>query len=891
MKRLKELLFLIGMIIIAFSGILWKKDFYPFGDKLLRYYDMEQQVAAMYYHLWDALHGAKSLFFDWYGAMGGNMSMTVSSYSFLSPFSLLFYFIPRERILESLPFLICIKMLVAGISMHTYLTARYRLDAIWNICLSFVYTFCGFFIVHFCFCPWLDVYAVFPLVMLGFYRLMKDRKPLLYICFLTMTLCMSYYLGAMILIYIFFLGGLYLLLMEREKEKRAEKALMLGIATLASIGCAAFCLLPAMYQTSIAARSGLKEAQSLWQSIVDIYTNTTLGDMRRWWSISNMSLCVIVISMGFIKNIKNGKENVYMILRVLIILILLPVESINLIWHFGSYVEYPIRCGFILAFALVTSAAYCLEREESIRVQIGKWRYAILTTLFIAACLVAYWLVDRSGFYRSDIFQIHKVWLGILAGMCILHILIRRLRFSWKKYFVFTIQILEIALTSYLLMGEENLVVQTKESQVAFVNTVNQIREELPIQGDVTNRIKNDDATLNVNYPFVMGRSALSQWTNGVSMNTQKYAEKWGYTIQFTRVTDYGGTVFSDALLRITQTISTISHENSSYRKIDSMGEYGLYNNNYQLPFGIQIAMLDGKETFEDMDYVELQNAMYRILLEELPADETLLHTLVKNGSAQGDGVEITTEKEQCRICFQASESGVIYLKAGKDSKGFQISLNGKAVPVPEMNDRDNLLYPAEFNNNVVCLGEIEAGKQEIILTGIEKSEVDICNDELSVSYLNRKYMERLCKKFENQRTDVDVKKRGMVITTESVRETGRGLLIPIPFDKGFHASVNNQEKELISVAGLFMEVPLDTGVNKIMLTYRPPYMLTGIWISIGSVIFLLGMILMNGRKKELPARLYQAVYLFYIGLFAFCVVVVYIVPVFVLPYAIYINR
>ena len=75
--------------LILFCIILAVKGIYPFGSNTIDYYDMGQQFVPFYYHLYDAMHGTKALFFDWYTALGINMA-SVSNCSNLSPFNLFF---------------------------------------------------------------------------------------------------------------------------------------------------------------------------------------------------------------------------------------------------------------------------------------------------------------------------------------------------------------------------------------------------------------------------------------------------------------------------------------------------------------------------------------------------------------------------------------------------------------------------------------------------------------------------------------------------------------------------------------------------------------------------------------------------------------------------------
>ena len=81
---------LITMVVMLV--ILICKGIWPFGTNRIDYFDNMQQVAPLYAHLWDWMHGKASLWFDWYTGLGTNVSMSISAFSMLSPFAFKYSF-------------------------------------------------------------------------------------------------------------------------------------------------------------------------------------------------------------------------------------------------------------------------------------------------------------------------------------------------------------------------------------------------------------------------------------------------------------------------------------------------------------------------------------------------------------------------------------------------------------------------------------------------------------------------------------------------------------------------------------------------------------------------------------------------------------------------------
>ena len=200
-----------AITLVIYSIILAVKGIYPFGGNTIDYYDMAQQIAAFYYHVYDALHGTKGFFYDWYTALGVNMAMSTSGCSNISPFNLFFLLIRRSSLLKSLSVFNGIKLMCMSFTMYFYLRRTHeKTPEFFRVAASAGYSFCGFVLVLYITNQWVDIAVMFPLIMYFYDRLMKTGKMAGYVITLAITLIASYYLGFMILIFIFLYTGLML---------------------------------------------------------------------------------------------------------------------------------------------------------------------------------------------------------------------------------------------------------------------------------------------------------------------------------------------------------------------------------------------------------------------------------------------------------------------------------------------------------------------------------------------------------------------------------------------------------------------------------------------------------------------------------------------------------
>lgn len=82
--------------------------------------------------------------------------------------------------------------------------------------------------------------------------------------------------------------------------------------------------------------------------------------------------------------------------------------------------------------------------------------------------------------------------------------------------------------------------------------------------------------------------------------------------------------------------------------------------------------------------------------------------------------------------------------------------------------------------------------------------------------------------------------------------EPGTYAVLPVPFERGWRASVNGQTRDILQANYAFSAIQLDQGRNEVELTYRPPF------FRITTAMTLLGLVLFSSylvyvRRKEHP--------------------------------------
>ena len=148
-----------------------------------------------------------------------------------------------------------------------------------------------------------------------------------------------------------------------------------------------------------------------------------------------------------------------------------------------------------------------------------------------------------------------------------------------------------------------------------------------------------------------MKRGSLSSFTAALQKNTQKETVRWGHSKYFLWALDSGGTVFSDALIHVTEAVN-INKLDSSLYTLEKEGtednEYDLYKANYQLPFAMvtssRLASIDFSKDFTKLSEVSQQNSTESGYNWNTTArDWIYLHNLMYS-ALSGDSDKLVTE-------------------------------------------------------------------------------------------------------------------------------------------------------------------------------------------------------------------------------------------------------
>ena len=596
---------IITLFIMLF--ILASKRIWPFGINRIDFFDNMQQVAPLYCHLWDWMHGKASLWFDWYTGLGTNVSMSISAFSMLSPFNIILYFVPRNLILEFISVLTVIKTVVMSVTMYALIERRYKkLSYSMKVMFSIMYAFCGYVLIFgSCFTPWMDVVALFPLLMISLDHLMKTGKNLFYILMVGLIFIINYYLGAMSLVYIFFAAGIRMATRE-DKSEWGRKAWNIGIGTVAGVGLSAFVLFPVFCQLSTSQRSTGSKAGLLSQYFGWISAKTFVGSnlamLQRFIMLFGMAFAIVVIIAGMRVARKTKEDLGYTIGMLALVLTPVIAEGTNLMWHFGSYNGYTLRMGYVIAFTLICLACEAGEKVFETGSISSKCGYTQLIGVCVAcsAVIIGYRLIPEG---TTEAVAKWFFLIVFLLFVCVYLALFVLNKWKVNPATIIGLVVIELFIGAFALIGPPKFYEFEAYQYGDYVQLTNDAMESLEIEESATDRITNPDISLNANYPLIMRRGAQSSFTAALLADTQNSSVEFGYSRYFLWLLDSGGTVFSNALLHVTEAVNQNPLDKSLYTLKATGGtlaEYNLYDANYTLLMQVVMHIVYNQEIAED---------------------------------------------------------------------------------------------------------------------------------------------------------------------------------------------------------------------------------------------------------------------------------------------------
>jgi len=854
---------IILLIVYALKGI------YPFGNNSIAYYDMTQSMIPLYYHTWDVLHGIKSVFWDWYSGLGGSMGDTMGSFVF-SPFNLFFLFIGRDSVIGYMSFLLLIKMAIAAATMSFYTTKKHSdMKCFFVVLTGINYASCGFIIQYYTNINFLDIVCLFPIIVYALELMIESKRILPYIVAMTVGFISNIYLMFMVCIYIVVRSFLMMRKMVRADQKTVSA--FLAFTTGVSLSFSSFSWIPMMELLLKSNRTNISATQMGYlDSITTIICNE--NGQKQFMLYGCEYLFSILIFLVVIKR-KSLKRFCNRIIMITLLLLPIFIEGINLTWHMGGYVHFPMRFGYMLSFETISLVTDVVSEEwESttcLRKRIGTY-ISIAIIPFIAVVLFSF--VRGFGEYGIRNFEMYKGYIAVIAiiVICVL------CAFSSEKKPVICgvigcIVIIQACLGVYSFIGPEYE--YSEECDLQLLNEALQAGENMDKRGPFC-RNKDADNNMITNYPFVTGTSALSNWTWGTNPAIRDNLYSLGHSLAYTRFLDNGGTYFSDILFGVKTVVTKNERDGVLYSLINKWGNKYYYEYKERMPLGILTSTTLDLQYTDDL--FENQNLLFRAITE---SNNNLI-----------DEYRITdlkydiTEYDSVRVKLPINGNRKVYMYSSDMMHSFSIQIDGEYVSMPYLMHTDNIFYPTPFQNGIIDCGMYSGGNVEVKLEMNEyfKGEEKALIEGIRIGTMDTELLKDAVSRLqERQDLEVSYGKRKLYING-TVSNDGY-IFIPIGYNEGWKAKQDGESVKLL--AGLnhsMMMIPVNKGEVNLELKYLPKGFSVGLcFLAVGIITMIIVVVAYrHGAIMNICDHIggisWPIIYLLTIGIIIF----MYIIPI-----------
>lgn len=869
-------------VIYAVNGI------FPFGSGSVVCDDMVQQTISNYTYFWDYLHSlfsedAKSLLFNWQTAAGTQVLTT--GFYILKPWEIIFTLLcSRDSIVSGIPFLIIFKMVMAAVSMVFFLRKEFKIDPFWQALLGVAYSCSAFIIIYYTNMGWIDAAFMFPFLITALLHMFRSGKWLPYFLFLTYTLLLSIYISYMVFLFLFLVGFLYLAFIQ-PKETRKMTIIRFGVTSVLAIAASAVINVPSVYYMFRSTRYSIKSEETALDSILKILKNSATYSTTKLTIVLFCTAIFMAFLVILFVNFKQHKKACLFFGTSLLVLFL-PVffENINLIWHLGSYVGFPLRYMYMFIFMLVCMSAYVLQNVKGTLFSIkGVKSIPVLIPAIASGAIGIYLLVTRvykevatvSGLkYNKLVIEDCDKWMFIaFILLAVFYVMCMFVGIKKLSYILMAgVLVTEIGLLANVSFGtNSDTSERTSMYSLDFIEDSLAMAEELKLENDNLTRIKDADVRLNSNFPMFFEYPALANFTHLVSSDMTSTMEALGYSQIYTRVIDSVGTLLSDALLNMKYTFSTRELDDYEYTYMYDIGDCRLYSNNMTLPFGLLV-----NRDFMDIDIVENNNVFLsnNQLYTALTGDKSALCT------TDEFTFDIDTDFSQT-VHVEGTKHVYLHVDVENSTKnrgGVTVLINGKRADLSYFGSPINYNYPNNFHNELIDLGVVTDEDIQIDIFAIKDIGDDI---KITVGYFDYTKLESLCEINKDNHAEVVPGPKSLKATVTSDSDDSY-VFLPVTYDEGWTCKVNGEKQDIDIAMSSFMAVKLQKGENVIEMSYLPYGMKLGILISVITALVVAAIYLIEKKKpfdneaSNIFLRVFEKIY--YIGMVA-VFIVIYLTP------------
>lgn len=858
-KRQLPLILAFLIPLVAMLLVFIQRGIFPFGSRSFLRTDLYHQYAPFFRELKDKFLNGESLLYSW-DIGGGTNFVALMAYYLASPLNWFLFLCPVDFVIEFISYMIVLKIALCGLSFAWYLRKHTRTNHLGIAFFATFYALSGYMAAYSWNIMWLDCLILFPIIILGLERLVYEDKCLMYCISLSLCVLSNYYISIMVCLtlILYFLALLFIAPMRREEIERLDshrlvkrsifmnypkKIFEFAFYSFLAAGIAMIVLLPEMkaLQMSASADSTFPKTFSSYFTMLEMLARHLVDvevhiGLEHWPNLYCGVGILLFIPLYVMNRKVNYREKFAYAALVLIFLASFSMNFLNFIWHGFHYPNsLPCRQSFAYDFIILVASykGFMGLKDRSLK-EIGR---AVLIALGLV--LLFEQVTKGNKLFHFSVFYVSAIFIGFYGLFAYLH---RKKNTNGYKiglaiaasFLVLVEGFLNTTVTSVTTIDRPSYVAENGDFG-ALYNYARQkadaaADEEFyqPEFGDVkdfTNlfrlerfnlRTKNDGSWFQ--YP------SISVFSSVANARMTDFYKKVGMESNTNAYSSTGFTPLASALFNIRYVFHDTEIPNNNVTTLlGTSNRLYLYENNHVLSIGYAIGMtseefatvwdLNSNAVTTQNNFVKNIVGINRPILETIAPDSS--EDKVQRYTAFKDGYYFFYTSNTTMDDVEVSVEGRATKKTGSLKRRYFVSVGyveaGKTIKVSTPNDvkiTGNLYY---FN------GDVLADTVDALKPGC-----------LAVTDYDSTHVNGLVKANSN----------GILFTT-------------IPYEKGWTARVDGVIVDTEKCLDTFLAIPITAGTHKIELTYIPDGLMPGLWITLGSILFLVCITMLRSIFKQ----------------------------------------
>lgn len=788
--------------VIVLIVIFAQRGIFPFGQESFLRMDMFHQYAPFFSEFHQKLRSGGSLLYSWDIGMGVNFT-ALYAYYLASPLNWLIILCPKEYIIEFMTYMIVFKTGLCGLSFAYYLKKHNQTSDFGVGFFGIFYALSGYMAAYSWNIMWLDCILLFPMIMLGLEKLVKEKRGMLYCVTLGLSILSNYYISIMICL---FMVIYYICLLILEGKRRVKdffiSLLQFGGYSLIAGAMAAVVLLPeiAALQGTASGEFSFPSKYEMYFSIIDMLARH-IGNVQSETGLDHWPniYCGVAVFMFFLlylacKRIPVKEKAVYCGL-LLLFFASFSINVLNFIWHGFHYPNsLPARQSFIYIFLI-------LAMSYRAYMYLGVTPKKYVAAAFwgsVSFVLLAQKLVTDKA-YHFTVFYVAILFLAVYAGLVYFY---RNPRRSRTAAALLTLAVVAVEAAVNTTVTSINTTSRSgyKSDNDGVIELTRDLRSGNGFYrvDKVDAKTKNDGAWMN--FPSV------SLFSSVASADMTDFFKSVGCEGSTNAYSIMGSSPLIDSLFSVRYSLYNSSQENPRLQLKDSSGETFLYENPYTLPLGFM--MPDIMETAWKLDLpnpVDVQNALSD-LLDTPPVFEEVM------GENHGSTFRFTPDRDgEYYICIMNRQVKSVKMTAGEETRTFDSLHRGYLAETGYRRAGETITLENRDNSD-----ELNARAYLFKEDGLKAIYEQLNAGPFILGVWEDDYLE------------------GNVDAGE-----GGTIFLSIPYDKGWTAQVDGQPVTPKKVLGTFTGIELTGGRHTITMKYMPKGLKAGAAVSAAALLLL----------------------------------------------------